>query len=76
MGDYKELEDALSLVKKLCTADQIQNLLRSQKGQEGVRITAENKDELVDRNLRGALEAKAIEVEQVFELIRSAEEKW
>lgn len=74
MSAYKELEDALSLVKKLCTADQIQGLLRTQKGQEGVRITAENKDELVDRNLRGALEARAIEVEQVFELIRSAEE--
>lgn len=74
MSAYKELEDALSLVKDLCTAEQIQALLRTRKGQEGVRITAENKDVLVDRNLREALEARAIEVEQVFELIRSAEE--
>jgi hypothetical protein len=74
MSDYKELEDALSLVKTLCTTEQIQALLRTRKGQENVRITAEKKDELVDRNLRQAVEAKAIEVEKVFDLIRSSEE--
>ncbi len=74
MGDYKELEDALSLIKNLCTAQQIQDLLRTRKGQENVRITAENKDELVDRNLRQAVESGAIEIEKVFDLIRSSEE--
>ncbi len=74
MGGYKELEEALSLVKELCTTEQIQALLRTRKGQENVRITAETKYELVDRNLRQAVEANAIEVEKVFDLIRSSEE--
>jgi hypothetical protein len=74
MSAYKELEDALSLVKKLCTTEQIQDLLRTRKGHENVRITAEKKDDLVDRNLREAVENRAIKVEEVFELIRAAEE--
>lgn len=74
MGDYKELEDALSLVKNLCTTEQIQNLLRTRKDHKDVRISAETKDDLVDRNLRVAVEAEAIDLEAVFDLIRSSEE--
>jgi hypothetical protein len=74
MADYKELNDALSLVKSLCTTEQIQNLLRTRKGEENVRISAENKDKVVDRNLRQAVEAKAIDLKKVFDLIRSGEE--
>jgi hypothetical protein len=74
MSNYKELDDALSLIKTRCTVEQIQDLLRTRKGQENVRITAETKDEVVDRNLRGAVEAKAIEIESIFDLIRSSEE--
>src|SRR5205085_9276660 len=39
-----------------------------------VRISAETKDDLVGRNLREAVEAKAINLEAVFDLIRSGEE--
>ena len=74
MPDYKELTEALSLVKDLCTSEQIQDLLRTRKSHESVRITAESKDDLVDRNLREAVESRAIEIENVFELIRSSEE--
>jgi hypothetical protein len=74
MSDYKELTEALALVKELCTIEQIQGLLRIYKSSKDVRITAENKDELVDRNVRAALEAKAIKIEEVFDLIRSSEE--
>jgi hypothetical protein len=72
--NHEEVEDALQLVNHLCTFDQIQALLRQRKGNEHIRITAETKEDLVSRNLRQALEAKAIEVGAVFDLIRDAEE--
>jgi hypothetical protein len=62
------------LVEMMCTAEQIQSLLRLHKGSDGVRITAENKETLVTRNLRDAVEAKVISEEQVNNLIRGAEE--
>ncbi|MCC6394769.1 MAG: hypothetical protein IT167_29515 [Bryobacterales bacterium] len=58
----------------MCTAEQIQSLLRLHKGSDGVRITAENKEALVSRNLRDAVDAKVITEEQVNNLIRGAEE--
>jgi hypothetical protein len=76
MSNYEEIDDALSLVKNLSTFEQIQDLLRKRKtpGQKDVLISAGNKDELVDRNLRQAIDARAIKVDEVFELIQSAEE--
>ena len=73
-GNYKELEEALLLVENLCTTEQIQNLLRSRKDDKNVRVTAETKEELVNRNLKAAVESKAIEIKNVFDLIRSSEE--
>jgi len=74
MSHQKELDEVLSLVETLCTAEQIRDLLRTRKGNENIRITAEDKDDLVGRNLRTALETKAIEIEKAFDLIRDAEE--
>src|ERR1051325_3096045 len=74
MSNYKELDEALSLVKNLATIEQIQGLLRTRKGEENVRITANTIDELVNSNLRTAVEKRAIEIEKVFDLIRDAEE--
>jgi hypothetical protein len=72
--DYRELKDALALVGELCTTDQIKDVLRRRKGEDGVRLTAETKEGLVRRNLRDAVEAKAVGLDDVFDLIRSAEE--
>ena len=74
MSNYKELDETLSLVKNLATIEQIQALLRTRKGEENVRITANTIGELVDSNLRTAVEKRAIEIEKVFDLIRDAEE--
>jgi hypothetical protein len=74
MEKYKELEEALSLVESLCTMEQIQDLLRTRKGDKDVRITAESKDDAVKRNLRTAIEARAIPLDAVFRLIRDSEE--
>ncbi len=72
MANYKELDETLALVKNLATTEQIQNLLRTRR--ESVRITGENKDQIVDRNLREAVESRALSIERVFDLIRDAEE--
>jgi hypothetical protein len=72
MANYKEVDETLALVKDFATTEQIQNLLRTRK--ESVRITGENKDQIVDRNLREAIEKRVIDIENVFDLIRDAEE--
>ena len=72
--DHRELKDALLLVGELSTTDQIKEVLRRRKGEDGVRLTAETKEDLVRRNLREAVEAKAVGLDDVFELIRSGEE--
>lgn len=74
MNNPRELDEVLGLVEQLCTAEQVKDLLRTRRGNENIRITAEDKDNLISRNLRTALETKAIEIEKVFDLIRDAEE--
>jgi hypothetical protein len=72
MANYKEVDETLALVKDFATTEQIQNLLRTRKGE--VRITGENKDQIVDRNLRQAIDNRTIDIDKVFDLIRDAEE--
>lgn len=67
-------DDLLDLIHKYCTAEQITALLRLGKGHKDVRITAESKEQLVNRNLREALDARAIPLDPVFALLREAEE--
>src|SRR6266404_2320506 len=74
MSNYKELDETLSLVQKFATIEQIKDGLRTRKGEENVRITANTLDELVNSNLRTAVEKRAIEIDKVFDLIRGAEE--
>ncbi len=69
-----EIQEALDLVSAMCTIGQIKSLLRLRRDEDGVRLSAENKDQLVARNLREALESGAISFDEVFDLIRSAEE--
>jgi hypothetical protein len=74
MSKNDELDDALTLAAELCTSDQIKEVLRRRKGDENVRISAESKEDLVHRNLREAISSKALDVSEVFDLIRLAEE--
>jgi hypothetical protein len=67
-------DELFRLVDNLCTADQVQGLLRTVKGQKDVRITAENKSDLIERNLRAAVGSRALSLDQVYELVRTAEE--
>jgi hypothetical protein len=70
MSHVKELDEVFSLVENLCTAEQVRDLLRTRKGNENIRISAEDKETLVRRNLRTAVETKAVEIEKVYDLIR------
>lgn len=74
MNKYEELEDALSLAGELCTSEQIRDLLRRRRGDNHVRISAQTKEDLVSRNLRAAVEAGSIDLQEVFDLIRLSEE--
>jgi hypothetical protein len=74
MSKNEQLDDALTLAEGLCTAEQIKELLRKRKGDENVRLSAESKEDLVHRNLREEISAKAIDIGEVFDLIRLAEE--
>ena len=66
MANYKELEETLALVYDHATFEQIQALLRTRKGHENVKITAEKKEQIVYQNLREAIDARAIDIEKGF----------
>jgi len=74
MTHQNDLDEVLSLVEKLCTAEQVKDLLRTRKGDENIRISAEDKEQLIRRNLRTAVESKTIEIKKVFALIADSEE--
>lgn len=74
MAKNSELDDALNLVLAFCTTEQIKGILRMRKDDDAVRLSAENKKTLVERNLRDALAAGAVKLPEVFALIQSSEE--
>lgn len=68
-------DELFRLVELLCTTDQIKRLLRlGKEREEDVRITAEKKTDLVQRNLKEALSAGAVNLEQIYSMVRTAEE--
>jgi hypothetical protein len=73
-GTMSSQVDIYGLVEEFCSGEQVTTLLRAAKGSKGVRISAENKHDLVHRNLREAIEARSLPIERVFNLLRDAEE--
>src|ERR1035437_3549080 len=67
-------DDLYELIDRFCTASEIADVLREAKGTEGVRITAENKNDLIQRNLRTAIEQHAIASSRAYDLLRDGEE--
>ena len=74
MAETTELDEALKLVLEMCTVDQIKGVLRARKDDDAVRLTAENKTFLVERNLRDAVVGGAVKLAAVFDLIQNSEE--
>jgi hypothetical protein len=71
--------ELLKLIEQHCTIDQVQELLRrvkqrSEKRDARVKITAQVKNDLVFNNLSEALRTGAVARDEVFNLLRSAEE--
>ena len=69
-----QLDSLLNLIAENCTTEQIKSVLRSIAGSEGVRVSAGNKDVLVDRNLRDSVKSHALDIERLYDLLREAEE--
>ena len=71
---HPELEEALQLIEEACTKEQISALLRRYRESDEVKISSSTKKSLVEQNLRIALEATAIPMQEAFNLIRDSEE--
>jgi hypothetical protein len=71
-----ELTEGLAkLIYEFCAVEQIAQLLRDAKdASEEVRVTAPKKQVLIQKNLRTAVEAGAIPLDKVYNLLREAEE--
>lgn len=75
MARQKLSEELAKLVYDWCAGEQIAQLLRDAKDtSEEVRVSAPKKDVLIEKNLRTAVEAGAIPLDKVYNLIREAEE--
>lgn len=66
--------ELISLLDTFCSGEEISNLLRKHQGTEGIKITAPTKSELINVNLRNAVEKRIIPLEGVYDLVREAEE--
>jgi hypothetical protein len=64
----------LELVLEHCTIEQIREVLRPALGNKNVKLSAENKEDLVYKNLKQALDSYSLDVERVYEALREAEE--
>lgn len=63
------------LVEKQCTLEAIQDVLRDYRPlSKDIRVTAENKHEVVTRNLRLAVDGRIVPIERVWNLVRDSEE--
>jgi hypothetical protein len=67
-------DDLFRAAVEFCTIKDIHTLLKAAEGTKGVKLTAKTHAELVNKNLRDAIEANAVSVEAVYDLIRDAEE--
>ena len=57
------IDELLTLIQKHCTGEQVAGVLRLSKEHKDVRISAESKEQLINRNLREAILAKAVPIE-------------
>ena len=71
MGKYDRL---LNLIEENCTIEQVKAVLRPAQGNKDVKVSAPSHKELIQTNLRAALESHSLDVEKVYDLLRESEE--
>lgn len=71
MGKYDRL---LKLIQENCTIEQVKSVLRPALGNKDVKLSAPTHEELIQSNLRAALESHSLDVERVYDLLRESEE--
>lgn len=54
--------------------EQVRSILRPALGNKNVRLSAPTHKELIQKNLRSALESHSLDVEKVYDLLRESEE--
>lgn len=64
----------LKLLEDACTIDQIKSVLRVGIGNKNVKLSADDKHDLVQVNLRAALNSHSIDLSRVYDALRDAEE--
>jgi hypothetical protein len=64
----------LELVFDHCTIEQIKEALRPAIGNKNVKLSADNKEDLVFKNVKQALDSHSLDVERLYEVLREAEE--
>ena len=75
MANPQLTEELAKLVYDWCAVEQIAQLLRDAKDtSDEIRITAPKKEILIDENLRRAVQAGAIPLDKIYNLIRESEE--
>jgi hypothetical protein len=71
------VDHLLDLLEEACTTEQVSALLRrfrTEDNKKELKITAPNKPDLIQQNLRRAISERAIPVEEAWNLLREAEE--
>jgi hypothetical protein len=71
VGKYDRL---LKLIEENCTIEQVKSILRPSLGNKDVKLSAPTHKELIQSNLRAALESHSLDVERVYDLLREGEE--
>jgi hypothetical protein len=71
VGKYDRL---LKLIEDNCTIEQVKSILRPALGNKDVKLSAPSHKELIQSNLRAALESHSLSVEKVYDLLRESEE--
>jgi hypothetical protein len=76
MGEHPANGELLyKLIERQCTLDAIQELLREFKPlSKDIKVTAENKHDVITKNMRRAVDARLIPINRVFDLLRDSEE--
>jgi hypothetical protein len=62
------------LIEEQCTMDQVKAVLRPALGNKDVKLSAPSHKQLIQSNLRSALESHSLDVEKVYDLLRESEE--
>jgi hypothetical protein len=69
-----QLDRLLDLIEENCTIEQVKGILRPASGNKDVKVSAPTHRELVQINLRAAVNSHSLDIGRVYDLLRESEE--